>query len=241
MTLRRVLRAAYVKPLGPLLISLGLGTAVFSSHLATDHAGAKVLFYDPDIGQPTQAPVVPAALTGLVPVRTRGIRFVGVHYWFENERGVKFAEPAAAGLGARVRMHLRGNAQAFLTVWLRDSARDSVELTSRTDGGPEGRWSGYRLDADTPFVVPGEFEITTADRAAHIIFLLARSQTEQVQGFANCREKLDRIAARPATDGESVLVREVDRATPGQVGTYVVHRAGGQAGEEFSFAAPGRH
>jgi hypothetical protein len=34
-----------------------------------------------------------------------------------------------------------------------------------------------------------------------------------------------------------VLVREVDGATPGQVGTYVVHRSGGQTGEEFAIAS----
>jgi hypothetical protein len=202
-----------------------------------DHAGAKILFYDPDIGQPSQAPIKPNALTGLAPIRTRGTQFVGVHYWFENARGERFAEPGAAGLGARVRMHLRGNAQAFLTVWARDSSRDSVELTSRSHAGPEGRWSGDLIGADQEYVVPGEFEITTADRAVHVIFLLARSQTEQVLSFANCRAKLDAIAARQGADGESVLVREVDRTTPGQVGTYVVHRTGGQAGEEFSFAA----
>jgi hypothetical protein len=233
------------KPPRRLLLTVGFGLAAFTSLLAADRAGAKILFYDPDIGQPSQLPVKPDTVTGLAPVRTRGTQFVGVHYWFENERGQKFAEPGAAGLGARVRMHLRGNAQAFLTVWMRDSSRDSLELTSRTHGGPEGRWSGYELYADTELVVPGEFEITTADRAAHIIFLLARSQTEQVQSFANCRAKLDAIAARQGADGESVIVREVDRTTRGQVGTYVVHRMGGQAGEEFSFAVgtggTGRH
>jgi hypothetical protein len=224
-----------------LLLAIASGIAVFPTGLVAEHPGAKILFYDPDRGQPPPALVEQALVTRLVPVRTKGVRFVGVHYWFEDNRGERFAEPGAAGLGARVRMHLRGNTQAWLTVWLRDEARDNVELTGRSDAGPEGRWTGYRLDADLPFVIPGEFEITTADRAAHIIFLLARSQTEQVSSFANCREKLDRIAARPARDGEAVLVREVDRTTPGQVGTYVVHREGAQTGEEVSLAVSGRH
>jgi hypothetical protein len=143
-------------PVFPLLLTVGLGVAVLTSRLVAAHPGAKVLFYDPGLGQPAPAPIVPAALTGLVPVRTRGSQFVGVHYWFENEQGVKFAEAGQAGMGARVRM-----------------------------------------------------------------------------------PKLDRIAAGRASDGESVLVREVDRTTPGQVGTYVVHRTGGQPGEELSFAAKG--
>ena len=160
-------------------------------------------------------------MTGLTPVQTLGTAFVGVHYWFENDRGVKFADPASAGLGARVRMHLRGNTSAFLTVWMSDSTHKSLELTTRSDAGPEGRWTGYRLERDLDYVVNGEFEVAPVERATRIIFLLARSQTEQVDSFSGCQEKLQRIASRTASDGGSVLVREVDRATPGQVGTYL--------------------
>jgi hypothetical protein len=66
-----------------------------------------------------------------------------------------------------------------------------------------------------------------------VIIFLARSQTEQVDSMSGAREKLERIAARNATDDESVLVRGVDRSTPGQIGTYIVHRAGGQTGGEI--------
>lgn len=201
------------------------------------HPGAKALFYDPATGQASLSPASPSPVTGLTPVQTLGTAFVGVHYWFENDRGVKFADPASAGLGARVRMHLRGNAPAFLTVWMRDSTHKSLELTTRSDAGPEGRWTGYRLDRDLDYVVTGDFEVAPVERATRIIFLLARAQMEQVDSFSACQEKLQRIASRTASDGGSVLVREVDRATPGQVGTYVVHRGGGQAGEEFAIAS----
>ena len=201
------------------------------------HPGAKALFYDPATGQASLTPASPSSLTGLTPVQTLGTAFVGVHYWFENDHGVKFADPASAGLGARVRMHLRGNTSAFLTVWMSDSTHKSLELTTRTDAGPEGRWPGYRLDRDLDYVVSGDFEVAPVERATRIIFLLARAQMEQVGSFSECQEKLQRIASRTASDGESVLVREVDRATPGQVGTYVVHRGGGQAGEEIAIAS----
>ena len=198
--------------------------------------GAKALFYDPATGQPGRSPASLSA-TGLTPVQTLGTAFVGVHYWFENDRGVKFADPASAGLGAKVRLHLRANTQAFLTVWMSDSTHKSLELTTRSHAGPEGRWSGYRLDRDLDYVVNGDFVVAPVEGATRIIFLLARSQTEQVDSFSACQEKLRRIASRTDSDGGSVLVREVDRATPGQVGTYVVHRSGGQAGEEFAIAS----
>ena len=198
------------------------------------HPGAKALFYDPVTGQAT--PASPSPVTGLTPVQTLGTAFVGVHYWFENDHGVKFADPASAGLGARLRMHLRGNISAFLTVWMSDSTHKSLELTTRSDAGPNGRWTGYLLARDLDYVVNGDFEVAPAERATRIIFLLARSQAEQVDSFSGCQEKLQRIASRTASDGEAALVREVDRATPGQLGTYVVNRSGAQAGEEFAIA-----
>jgi hypothetical protein len=196
--------------------------------------GAKALFYDSVTGQAT--PASPSPVTGLTPVQTLGTAFVGVHYWFENDHGVKFADPANAGLGARLRMHLRGNTSAFLTVWMSNSTHKSLELTTRSDAGPNGRWTGYLLARDLDYVVNGDFEVAPAERATRIIFLLARSQTEQVDSFSGCQEKLQRIASRTASDGEPALVREVDRATPGQLGTYVVNRSGAQAGDEFAIA-----
>lgn len=200
------------------------------------HPGAKALFYDPATGKASLSPS-PSPVTGLTPVQSLGTTFVGAHYWFENDRGVKFADPAGAGLGAKVRLHLRGNTPAFLTVWMSDSTHKSLELTTRSAGGSEGRWAGYWLDRDLDYVVSGDFEVAPEERATRIVFLLARSQTEQVDSFSACQEKLQRIASRTVSNGGSVLVREVDRATPGQVGTYVVNRSGGQAGEEFAIAS----
>jgi hypothetical protein len=202
--------------------------------------GAKALFYDPATGQASLPPASPSPVTGLTPVQTLGTAFVGVHYWFENDRGVRFADPASAGLGAKVRMHLRGNIPAFLTVWMSDSTHKSLELTTRSDAGPEGRWTGYLLDRDLDYVVSGDFEVAPVERATRVIFMLAQSQTEQVNSFSACQEKLQRIASHTASDGESVMVREVDRTTPGQVGTYVVRRGGGQVGEEFPVASTPR-
>src|SRR4051812_15491367 len=223
-----------------IVVVLGVAVLVVATQMVVRgialDPGAKALFYDPAAGQASLSVASPSLVTGLTPVQTFGTAFVGVHYWFENDRGVKFADPASAGLGARVRMHLRGNTVAFLTVWMSDSTHKSLELTTRSDG----RWTGYLQDRGLEYVVPGHFEVAPVERATRIIFLLARSQTEQVDSFSACQEKLQRIASRTASDGESVLVREVDRATPGQLGTYVVNRSGGQAGEELAIAPTGQ-
>jgi hypothetical protein len=101
-------------------------------------------------------------------VQAFGTAFVGVHYWFENEGGVKFAAPASARLGTKVRMHFRGNTPAFLTVWMSDWTHKSLELTTRSDAGPEGRWTGYRLDRDFADVVNDDFAVAPVERASRI-------------------------------------------------------------------------
>jgi hypothetical protein len=226
-----------------ILVLLGVTALALSSPMDLRglalNSSAKTLFFDPAAGQPQLSAASPSPLIGLTPVQTVGTAFVGVHYWFENDRGVKFADPASAGLETRVRMHLRGNIEAFLTVWLSDATHRSLELTARSAAGPGGRWTGYLLDRDLDYVVAGDFRVAPLERATRIIFLLARSQTEQVQSFSACQEKLQRIARGTASDGESVLVREVDRETPGQLGTYVVNRSGGQTGEELAIASTG--
>jgi hypothetical protein len=70
-------------------------------------------------------------------------------------------------------------------------------------------------------------------QATHVLILFARSQTEQVDSLAGCRAKLERLSAGMANDGEPSLVLETDRVTPGEIGTYVVHRGGAQAAAEL--------
>jgi hypothetical protein len=187
-----------------------LASLLFVSVLTTPQAGAKALY------------------------NAGSTRFVGVHYWFEDSRGQKFADPVAAGIQSKVALHLRSNVAAFLTVWMSDAAHDSVELTSRTSPGPEGKWTGQHVAAGEVFVASGFVVAGPGKDAQRIAIFLGRSQTEQVASFSGAVEKLARIVARKGDDGESVVVREVDRTTPGQIGTYVVNRTGGQTGGEIA-------
>lgn len=195
------------------LIALVLSASPVVAPVAAAPAGAKAMFRDPS-----------------------SVQFVGIQYWFTNDRGDTFASPGAAGVGAHLTMHVRSNVVAFLTVWMSDATHPSVELTPRTDAGPAGQWTGDRVRAGEEFVVPVDLVVTSPDRAQHVLVLLARSQTEQVDSVASCREKLQRIAGQTAADGDAALVQEVDERTVGQIGTYVVHRTGGQAGAEIVIA-----
>jgi hypothetical protein len=113
--------------------------------------------------------------------------------------------------------------------WLSDAQNASVELTPRSDSGPEHRWTGYRLPRDQDYVVPRAFVVAQRNQGAHVLLLLARSQSEQVDSAASCRAKIQRIAAAVGAPG---LIEEVDRTTPGRIGTYVVRLENSQTGAE---------
>ena len=160
------------------------------------------------------------------PVGTPGSEPVGVHYWFENDAGGKFSEAKAAGAGARVRMHLRSNASGYLTVWMADGSSEGRQLTPM-----QSRFHGYLLDAHREYVVAGDFTVETADSATRVLVLFARSQTEQVANAIQARDKIQRLSTERAIgDGLPSIVHGVDESTPGQIGSYTVHRKGGQAG-----------
>jgi len=169
------------------------------------------------------------------PVGTAGSEPVGVLYWFENDVGGKFSEARAAGPGARVRMHLRSNTGGYLTVWMADGSSEGRQLTPM-----QSRFHGYLLDAYREYVVPGGFTVETADSAARVLVLFARSQTEQVATAIQARDKIQRLSTeRAIVDGLPSIVHGVDESTPGPIGSYTVHRKGGQAGVVIAGLAHG--
>ncbi len=185
--------------------------AVFLSPGAAAQSGAKALFHGP--AGSTANPFAP----------------VGIQYWFENEQGTRFIRAHDAGVGARVRMHIQSNTLGFLTVWLTDSNQEAgIQLTPM-----QGQWAGYLMEPSRDYVVPGEITVPAAGSDTRVLILFARSQTEQVPTAADAREKIRRLSAGVARDGALAIVQETDTSTPGQVGTYVVHRGGAQPGVEI--------
>ena len=220
------------------------GVLVLAALQSTQAPGAKVLFYDPTWGDPqASAAVPPAPERNLVPIRpaeicragsdcrSMGFNHVGLHYWLEDQKGARYASAANAPAGIRVRLHLRVNVQGFLNVWVDDGTAAGVQLTPLQD-----RFGGYRIGADVEYVVPGELFVAAAgEPATQLLFLYSRSQTEQVTTTHDARERLVLHASRPARDGRgSALISELDRTTPGQVGTYVVNRNGGVTAGQIS-------
>jgi hypothetical protein len=185
--------------------------AVFLTPGAEAQNGAKALFHGP-AGSSTN-PSGP----------------VGIQYWFENEQGTRFAQARDASVGARVRMHIQSNTEGFLTVWMTDRSQEAgIQLTRS-----ENQWTGHRMEPRGDYVVPGEITVPAAGSNTRVLILFARSQTEQVRTAADAREKIRRLSAAVARDGGLAIVQETDTSTPGQVGTYVVHREGAQPGVEI--------
>ena len=83
------------------------------------------------------------------------------------------------------------------------------------------------------YVVPGTIAVPAAGSDTRLLILFARSQTEQVPAAADAREEIRRLSVAAARDGALAIVQETDTSTPGQVGTYLVHREGAQPGAEI--------
>src|SRR3954468_270730 len=154
---------------------------------------------------------------------------VGIQYWFENEQGPRFTQAREAGVGARVHLHVQCNTAGFLTVWMTDKSQEAgIQLTPMRE-----QWAGYLIEPRRDYVVSREIAVPDAGSDTRVLIVFARSQTEQVRTAAQAREKIRRLSAAVARDGGSAIVQETDTLTPGQVGTYVVHREGAQPGVEI--------
>jgi hypothetical protein len=97
----------------------------------------------------------------------------------------------------------------------------------------QGQWTGYLMEPRRDYVVPGEITAPAAGSDTRVLILFARSQTEQVRTARQAREKIRRLSTAAGRDGALAIVQETDTSTPGEVGTYVVHREGAQPGVEI--------
>ena len=194
----------------PASVLLSVGLTVFLTPGAAAQSGAKALFHGP--AGSTANPFAP----------------VGIQYWFENEQGTRFTQARDAGVGARVHVHVQCNTEGWLTVWMTDrSPEGGIPLTL------DRVWPGFLAEPRHDYAIPGAITVPAAGSDTPVLILFARSQTEQVTTAAGAREKIRRLSVAVAPDGALAIVQETDSSPAGQVGTYVVHRGGAQAGVEI--------
>ena len=207
-----------IKILSPLVMSLAVAGAS-----SQPDPSAKAMFYDPgDLGsvkaaRPTQ---------GLRPIMfARPFYRSGIHYWLETADGARVTEGVARGMKDRFTLHIRNNLGCcFLTVW--DISGIGRQLTPMDDT-VSGGGGGLRMSEEV-YVVPGAFEFTSGESPTHLILVWARSQSEVAHS-------IERARARPREMAAWGLVREVEEATPGEIGTYVVNRRDGGVFAEIVF------
>jgi hypothetical protein len=187
------------------------------------------MFYDPG----DQLPVA-AEAAGAPASRLKAITFVspfphmhvGIHYWFEDDKGTPLSENRAATVRGRLTLHMRNNVGGgFLTVWSIEG-EGGAQLTPM-----DGQYFGYHM-SDLEYVVPGHFEFTSGDGARRLIVVYGRSQSEQAGSPTHARQRLETISNWTGPHGIKVL-RESDDATPGQIGTYVVDQDGSPVATEI--------
>jgi hypothetical protein len=198
------------------VIALLLSSWVF----AAPQTSAKALFYHPLAGRPADTP--------------HAYHAVGIRFWFRNQSGLQMSENRAANIPAHdLDLRIRSNTRGFITVW--DMKEEGpVQLTPQhpdpgVNGG--GRWNGLILSSEDEFIVPGKFQFATGERRLAVFF--SRSQTEQPHRAAEVPLILARHAARKASDGLPMVVRDVEEFAEDRVGTYVVGREGSPVSAEI--------
>jgi hypothetical protein len=137
-------------------------------------------------------------------------QYVGIRYWLDTENGTRVTA-ASARPATRYVLHLQCNTEGFLTVF----DADRRELTPRS----YPPYPGLLLRAGQQFDVPGTLKLAP-EGVAGVVFLFARSQTEQVDGADQAVTKLARLRPYLMTEIVSEGV---------QLGTYVVHPRGAQS------------
>jgi hypothetical protein len=184
------------------------------------------MFYDPAGAQPASASTPLSATTKLrsiafaYPFPGRG--HVGLHYWFENDKGTMFSVNRAATEVGRFTLHVRNNVGGGYLTAFEVKPAGGVRLTPG---------SSY-LMRDETYVVPADFEFTAGDAARRLVILFSRSETEQVGGAVEALAKLERISKQTGSNGLKLLW-DADDTTPGQIGNYAVNQDGGPTGAEI--------
>jgi hypothetical protein len=149
---------------------------------------------------------------------------VAIQYWLQAEDGHRLTESQAQP-GTRYSLHLRNNVAGFLTVFL---TADGTELTTRNGN------AGQLLPPDSEFVAPGTLRLTAEGSLEQVVFLFARSQTEQVATASQALAKLDRLRQRTGAYGPALVTETVGEGP--DVGTYVVNRYGAQPASTIRLA-----
>jgi hypothetical protein len=124
-------------------------------------------------------------------------------------------------------LHVRHNNEApsALSIW--DVSGTGREVTPRT----YPKTSGHLLAGNSEYRVPGEFEFSNDAAAPHLILVWVRSQTEVPRDAVHARKRL--LDIPHYFDN----VSEEDESTPGEIGSYVVSRAGGPVAADIVFGS----
>jgi hypothetical protein len=156
--------------------------------------------------------LVPQAPSASALFRQWNTQYVGIQYWLQSEDGRRLTE-AQAQPAKQYTVHLRSNVAGLLVVFLTGSGS---ELTP----GTYPPYAGLELQSGGEFRLPGTYHLAEGGSSERLVFLFARSQTEIVRTSDQAIAKLARLA--PDLVSETI-------AAGAELGTYVVHRSGGQS------------
>jgi hypothetical protein len=184
----------------------------------TEPSGARSMFNNPLTGT-VRATTEPAGPTGpaTLPPKPAPVRVVGIHFWLDLDGIGPVLDRRVFQTGERIRLNVRSNCDGYLAIWtLGADGRTALLVPS------DGR-VGVPLKQGAPFVsAPMRFSDPAGDERLMLFFASRRASLPSTETMTSddARAALFGVGARD-------LAVEVEAQTPGEIGTYVVNRAGG--------------
>lgn len=170
------------------------GTSVPGTTQKQEKVGAKALYYEP-------------------------AKYLGIHYWIELKGVGPATEDRVLRTGDRIKLHVRSNADGYLSLWMLGSS-------GRGRVFPATDKSGMRVQANNEYTHPDFIEPPTDKEQLIIFFSRSKADLPVLTGKEADAQMLAQIL-RPKGEKALVFEQETEKQGDNEVGTYVVNKSQG--------------
>lgn len=151
---------------------------------------------------------------------------IGIHYWLETYDGQRVSDSHVFRTGDRIRMHLRSNADGYLTLWSLDADGKGHMLFPAPNQTEKNL-----VRANVDYVTPGMIKFTPPVQDERLLVFFSRQENDHPVPTATAAPRL--IASLTQKAGSRALVFETEEREPEQIGGYVVNKDGGPVAKEI--------
>lgn len=182
-----------------------------------EQPGAKAMFGNPATGEVS---------TGRAIIRVDDEpRPTGIRFWIELDGVGPVTTRRVFRTGDRIRIHIRSNADGYLSLWSLDTAgRGQVIFPPSGQDNKVKAYADYVMPGYIKFIPPAE------DERLLVFFSRNKGDVPPPTGTAADADAVDRTLG---PTGARALVYEAEENNPAEVGEYIVNKDGGPVAKEM--------